>query len=59
MEVINLVAKGLRNKEISDRLFIQTDTVKKHLKNVFGKLQVSNRIIAVKKAEELGIIEKI
>ena len=58
VEVLNLVAHGLRNKEISDQLFIQTDTVKKHLKNVFGKLQVSNRIIAVKKAEELGIIEK-
>ena len=58
VEVLNLVAQGLRNKEISDQLFIQTDTVKKHLKNVFGKLQVSNRIIAVKKAEELGLIEK-
>lgn len=56
LEVLRLVAKGLRNKEISEKLFVQTDTIKKHMKNISAKLQVSNRVLAVKKAEELNLL---
>ncbi|WP_096200386.1 helix-turn-helix transcriptional regulator [Bacillus sp. FJAT-45350] len=43
LEVIELVKKGLSNKEISQRLFISINTVKKHLQNIYKKLNVSNR----------------
>lgn len=59
LEVLKLVAMGLRNKEISDHLFIQTGTVKQHLKKIFAKLNVNNRMKAVKKAIDLNIIEKV
>ena len=58
LEVINLVAKGLRNKEIAELLFVQTDTIKQHLKNSFAKLKVPNRLMAVSRAEELNLINK-
>ena len=44
IEVIELLMKGYSNKEIADRLFISTDTVKKHIYNVYRKLGVQNRV---------------
>jgi len=58
IEVLEHLSQGLRNKEIAEILFVAPDTVKKHLRNVFSKLDVNNRINAVRKARELGIIEK-
>ncbi len=55
-EIMALVAEGLRNQEIADTLFVSTETVKKHLYNVFRKMQVSNRTQLVNKAKELGMI---
>ena len=43
-DVVRLVAQGLRNKEIGARLFITEQTVKNHLRSVFEKLQVSDRL---------------
>ncbi|HCL56458.1 MAG TPA: hypothetical protein DHW82_05550 [Spirochaetia bacterium] len=43
-EIIHYVAQGLSNKEISKNLFITIHTVKKHLQNIFIKLQVKNKI---------------
>jgi DNA-binding NarL/FixJ family response regulator len=43
-EVVLLVAQGLRNKEIATRLFISEQTVKNHLRSVFEKLQVGDRL---------------
>ena len=57
MEVLKLVAQGLRNKEIADKLYLSTDTIKKHLYNTFQKLQVSNRLELVNKAKDLGLID--
>jgi len=48
-EMLGLLAKGFRYKEISDKLFISTETVRKHINNIYQKLQVQSRIEAVNK----------
>lgn len=55
-EVLTLLAEGRSNKEIADSLFVSTNTVKTHLKNLFSKLEVSRRTQAVQKARELRLI---
>jgi DNA-binding NarL/FixJ family response regulator len=45
-EVLDLLAEGLTNQQIAERLFISANTVKRHLKSVFEKLEVSNRAAA-------------
>jgi two-component system NarL family response regulator len=54
--VLELVAKGLSNKEIAAALNLAEDTVKNHLKHVFAKLEVSDRTEAVLLAVQRGII---
>lgn len=56
-EVLELMAKGLSNQEIADRLFVSLNTVKTHSSNLFLKLQVSRRTQAVQKAKELQLIQ--
>jgi len=51
-EVLALVTKGLTNKEISEQLFITNNTVKRHLKAIFEKLEVHTRSAAVSKASK-------
>lgn len=48
-EILQLLSKGLLNKEVADKLFISTGTVKKHIQNVYEKLHVNTRIEAVNK----------
>ena len=48
-EIMHFIARGYSNKQIAAQLFISEETVKKHLKNIFCKLQVSNRVSAVMK----------
>ena len=55
-EVLKLLAQGLRNKEIAEKLFVSTETIKKHLSHIYSKLDVNNRIQAVQKAELLGVL---
>jgi LuxR family maltose regulon positive regulatory protein len=55
-EVLEFVAEGFRNKEIANKLFVSEVTIKKHLYNIFKKLNVNNRINMVQKAKELWII---
>ena len=50
LEVLYLIAAGLRNKEIAEKLFISLNTVKTHLKNLYQKLGVNNRREAAHKA---------
>jgi LuxR family maltose regulon positive regulatory protein len=57
MEIIELVSKGYRNKEIARKLYVEEVTIKKHLYNIFQKLQVKNRIELANKAKELDILE--
>lgn len=56
MEVLQLVAQGASNKEIGQTLFIAEGTVKNHLTSIFSKLEVTERMKAVLKAQELGLL---
>ena len=56
LEVLHLIAQGLSNHEICERLFLALDTVKGHNRNIFGKLQVQRRTEAVARARELGLL---
>jgi LuxR family maltose regulon positive regulatory protein len=56
VEVLRLLASGISNQEIAARLFVSLDTVKTHLKHIYGKLGVHNRARAVAKAAELDLI---
>jgi|SRR5215207_5400006 len=48
-EVLQLLSKGLQYKEIASQLYISTETVKKHLKNIYQKLHVQNKVEALNK----------
>jgi LuxR family maltose regulon positive regulatory protein len=56
IEVLQLLGEGLTNQEISARLFITLNTVKAHLKSIYGKLDASNRVQAIARGRELHII---
>ncbi len=55
-DVLELMAQGLSNQEIADKLFISLNTVKTHSSNLFMKLDVKRRTQAVQHAKELGIL---
>jgi len=48
-EILNLLSKGYRYKEIGAQLFISTETVRTHIRNIYGKLQVQSRTEAINK----------
>jgi LuxR family maltose regulon positive regulatory protein len=56
LEVLRLIAQGLSNHEIGERLFLALDTVKGHNRKIFGKLQAQRRTEAVARARELGLL---
>ena len=56
VEILRLVAAGMRNQEIADHLFISLSTVKRHIANAYGKLGVSHRTEAVARANELNLL---
>ena len=56
LDVLKEVAKGLTNPEIADKLCISLSTVKTHIINIFGKLGVSSRLMAIEKAKKQGLI---
>ena len=57
LEVLELVANGLPNREIAHALSISEHTVKFHLASIFGKLGVSTRTEAVQRGVRLGVIQ--
>ena len=56
LEVLHLIAQGLSNRAIGERLFLALDTVKGHNRNIYDKLQVRSRTEAVARAHELGLL---
>jgi NarL family two-component system response regulator LiaR len=55
-EVLELMARGLSNQEIADKLFVSLNTVKTHTSNLFLKLETKRRTQAVQKGKELHLI---
>ena len=56
LEILRLVAQGLSNREICERLFLALDTVKGHNRRIYDKLQVQRRTEAIARARELGLL---
>jgi LuxR family maltose regulon positive regulatory protein len=56
VDVLQLMAEGLTNREIGIRLYLSTNTVKAHTRNIYGKLGVNNRTQAAAKARALGLL---
>jgi two-component system, NarL family, response regulator LiaR len=56
LEILELIAQGLSNKEIADRVFVSENTVKTHLSRVFDKLGARRRTQAVQLGKELRLI---
>ena len=55
LEVLELLAEGFSNQDIANRLFLSPFTVKVHVRNIFAKLDVSSRTLAIAKARSLGL----
>lgn len=55
-EVLQLMAEGLSNQEIADRLFVSLNTVKTHAARLFEKLDVQRRTQAVERGKQAGLI---
>ena len=58
LEILSLMAEGLSNKEIADRLFVSEKTVKWHDTNIYGKLGVSRRTQAVARGRALNLLPR-
>lgn len=58
IEILALLAKGLTNSQIGSQLHLSHDTIRWYNKQIFEKLAVSNRLQAVKRAAELGLLEQ-
>jgi len=56
LEVLRLLAAGATNRAIAKQLVVTLDTVKRHVSNLFSKLEVANRTQAVARARELGLL---
>ena len=55
-EILGLIAQGLSNREIGEKLFVSENTVKTHSSRLFEKLDVNRRVQAVQKGKDLGLI---
>jgi NarL family two-component system response regulator LiaR len=56
LEVLQLMAEGLSNQQIAERLFVSLNTIKTHTSNLFLKLEVERRTQAIEKAKRLSLI---
>ena len=57
LEVLGLIAEGLSNKDLAERLFVSPQTAKVHVRNIYSKLDVSSRTQAVARARQLGLLD--
>jgi LuxR family maltose regulon positive regulatory protein len=56
LEVLQLIAEGMTNREIAARLYLALNTVKAHTRNIYGKLDVHSRTQAVARSQKLGLL---
>lgn len=56
LEVLARMAEGLKYREIADRLYVSLNTIRFHVKTIYGKLDVGNRTRAIEKARFLGLL---
>lgn len=56
LEILNLIARGLSNREIATQLFVSENTVKTHCARAFDKLGAARRTQAVQRGKELGLL---
>jgi DNA-binding NarL/FixJ family response regulator len=56
MTIVKMIAGGLRNKEIADKLHISEGTVKTHLHNIYEKLNIDSRLALLRYAQEKGLV---
>jgi DNA-binding NarL/FixJ family response regulator len=56
LTIVRMVAGGLRNKEIADKIHISEGTVKVHLHNIYEKLHVNSRLALLRYAQEKGLV---
>ena len=56
LDVLQLMAKGMSNQEIAEKLFVSLNTIKTHSGKLFEKMEVKRRTQAVEKAKRLSII---
>lgn len=56
LEILSLIVEGHPSKKVADILFVSKRTVDFHLDNIYEKLQVSNRMQAIKRATMLGLL---
>ncbi|HUS42875.1 MAG TPA: response regulator transcription factor [Ilumatobacteraceae bacterium] len=54
-EVLALIARGASNREIAAELYLSVDTIKTHVRHLFGKLGVANRTLAALQADQFGV----
>lgn len=57
IKVLQLISDGLPNKDIALQLYISSETVKYHIKNAYKKLGVNNRVLALQRSKELGVLD--
>jgi len=58
IEVLQLIAKGLTNQDVANRLFLSGHTVKAHTRNIYSKLNVHNRAQAIARSQQLGLLPR-
>jgi LuxR family maltose regulon positive regulatory protein len=56
LEVLRLMVEGLKYKEIAARLFVSLNTVRSHVRAIYGKLDANNRTQAIERARQLRIL---
>ena len=56
LQILQLISSGLSNQEIADQLVVSVNTVKTHLKNLYSKLEASNRTQATQRARKLRLV---
>ena len=59
LEVLHLVDLGLSNQQIAAKLSVAPSTVKTHINNIYGKLDVQTRVQAIHRARDLGLLEPL